>query len=208
MRRTKAEAEETRRGILAAAERLFHAKGLTATSLEEIAAEAGVTRGAVYWHFANKADLVVALFEDAPLFHEDLLALLAEDDPSGPLGALEAMVVAALERLATDERRQRIYSLVALGDQGQLMSRVMERKSSMMEDVRLQLAVAFVKADERGQIARPWTAATAADAFDWLLHGVIMDWLKFGRRFDLASRGAEVFRLQFHCFRGGAPARG
>jgi TetR/AcrR family acrAB operon transcriptional repressor len=207
LRRTKAEAEETRRGILAAAERLFHAKGLAATSLEEIAAEAGVTRGAVYWHFANKADLVVALFEDAPLFHEDLLALLSEDDPAGPLGALEAMVIAALERLATDERRQRIYSLVALGDQGELMSRVMERKSSMMEDVRLQLAVAFVKADERGQIALPWTGATAADAFDWLLHGVIMDWLKFGRRFDLASRGAEVFRLQFHCFRGGEPRR-
>ncbi len=94
MRRTKAEAEETRRGILSAAERLFEAKGLAATSLEEIAAEAGVTRGAVYWHFTNKADLVIALLADAPLFHEDMLALLAEDDPAGPLGALEAMVIA------------------------------------------------------------------------------------------------------------------
>ncbi len=202
MRRTKAEAEETRRGILAAAERLFHAKGLASTSLEEIAAEAGVTRGAVYWHFANKADLILALFEDAPLFHEDMLALLADDDPAGPLGALEAMVVAALARLATDERRQRIYSMVTLCDHPELMSRVMEHKTSMMDAVRLQLSAAFVKAAERGQIARPWTAATAADAFDWLLHGVISDWLKFGRRFDLASRGAEVFRLQFSCFRG------
>lgn len=206
MRRTKAEAEETRRGILSAAERLFHAKGLASTTLEEIAAEAGVTRGAVYWHFANKADLILALFEDAPLFHEDLLALLSDDDPAGPLGALEAMVIAALARLATDERRQRIYSMVALCDHPELMSRVMEHKTSMMEAVRLQLSVAFVKAADRGQIAAPWTATTAADAFDWLLHGVITDWLKFGRRFDLAHRGAEVFRLQFSCFRGGAPA--
>lgn len=204
MRRTKAEAEETRRGILSAAERLFHAKGLARTSLEEIAAEAGVTRGAVYWHFTNKADLVIALFEDAPLFHEDLLALLSEDDPAGPLGALEAMVIAALQRLATDERRQRIYSLVTFCDEVELMTPVMERKTSMMDDVRLQLASAFVKAAERGQIAAPWTAATASDCFDWLLHGVIADWLKFGRRFDLARRGAEVFRLQFSCFRGGA----
>jgi len=204
LRRTKAEAEETRRGILSAAERLFEAKGLAATSLEEIAAEAGVTRGAVYWHFTNKADLVIALLADAPLFHEDMLALLAEDDPAGPLGALEAMVIAALERLATDERRQRICSLVTFCDQRELLTMVMQSKTNMMEDVRLQLASAFVKAAERGQIAAPWTAATAADCFDWLLHGVISDWLKFGRRFDLARRGAEVFRLQFACFRAGA----
>ena len=57
MRRTKEEAENTRTAILTAAELLFFAKGVSHTSLEQIARHAGVTRGAVYWHFKNKAHL-------------------------------------------------------------------------------------------------------------------------------------------------------
>ena len=51
MRRTKEQAEQTRVAILEAAERLFLEKGVAQCSLEQIARAAGVTRGAVYWHF-------------------------------------------------------------------------------------------------------------------------------------------------------------
>ena len=57
MRRTKEEAENTRTAILTAAELLFLKKGVSHTSLEQIARQAGVTRGAVYWHFQNKAQI-------------------------------------------------------------------------------------------------------------------------------------------------------
>ena len=59
MRRTKAEAEETRQAILAAAERVFFKKGVANSSLDEVAAAAGVTRGAIYWHFSSKTDLFI-----------------------------------------------------------------------------------------------------------------------------------------------------
>src|SRR5882757_7288734 len=62
-RRTKAEAEETRQKILDAAERLFFIDGVSRTSLEHIATAAGVTRGAIYWHFKNKLELFEALHE-------------------------------------------------------------------------------------------------------------------------------------------------
>lgn len=58
MRRTKEDAEKTRQALLASAERLFLAKGVMQTSLNDIAYEAGVTRGALYWHFENKARLL------------------------------------------------------------------------------------------------------------------------------------------------------
>jgi TetR/AcrR family acrAB operon transcriptional repressor len=48
MRRTKAEAEETRSSIIRAAERVFYAKGVSNTTMEDVANAAGVTRGAVY----------------------------------------------------------------------------------------------------------------------------------------------------------------
>ena len=63
VRKTKEEAQETRNAILDAAERVFLERGVSHTSLAEIAAAAGVTRGAIYWHFANKSDVFDALFE-------------------------------------------------------------------------------------------------------------------------------------------------
>src|SRR5690606_12983243 len=57
MRRTKEQAEQTRASILAAAEQLFLEKGVAHSTLDQIARAAGVTRGAVYWHFENKAHL-------------------------------------------------------------------------------------------------------------------------------------------------------
>lgn len=58
MRRTKEDAEKTKVAILEAAEQLFLKKGVSKTSLEEIAKSAGMTRGAVYWHFKNKDHLI------------------------------------------------------------------------------------------------------------------------------------------------------
>ncbi|KSB87046.1 hypothetical protein LFZ31_05135 [Salmonella enterica subsp. enterica serovar Newport str. S09097] len=57
--------------------RLFSQQGVSATSLAEIANAAGVTRGAIYWHFKNKSDLQVGsfklrgqrIFRMAPIHH-------------------------------------------------------------------------------------------------------------------------------------------
>ena len=63
VRRTKDAALETRAHILDTAEEVFQKKGVSSTSLDDIARAAGVTRGAIYWHFKNKADLFDALMQ-------------------------------------------------------------------------------------------------------------------------------------------------
>ena len=60
--------------LLDAALRVFRDRGVAHTSLEEVAAAAGVTRGAVYWHFKDKADLFTALCERVQLPMEAMLA--------------------------------------------------------------------------------------------------------------------------------------
>ena len=55
--------EETRRDLLASAARTFALRGFHGASLDEIARDAGFTTGAVYWHFKNKDDLFLAVFE-------------------------------------------------------------------------------------------------------------------------------------------------
>ena len=62
-RRTKEDAEATRNALLDAAERVFYDKGVSRASLDDIAREAGTTRGAIYWHFKDKADLFNAMME-------------------------------------------------------------------------------------------------------------------------------------------------
>src|SRR5260370_37056251 len=58
-----AQGEETRAALLAAARDLFGAAGYAATSLDEVAVRAGVTKGALYHHFRGKADLFRTVYE-------------------------------------------------------------------------------------------------------------------------------------------------
>jgi AcrR family transcriptional regulator len=65
-RMTRAESKEhTRQRLLAEAQRLFRERGYAATSLEQIAEAAEVTKGAIYGHFASKEDLMISALEAA-----------------------------------------------------------------------------------------------------------------------------------------------
>ena len=64
---TRAESKErTRQRLLAEAQRLFRERGYAATSLEQIAEAAEVTKGAIYGHFASKEDLLLSAIDATP----------------------------------------------------------------------------------------------------------------------------------------------
>src|ERR1700760_1486786 len=64
---TRAESKErTRQRLLTEAQRLFRERGYAATSLEQIAEAAEVTKGAIYGDFASKEDLMLSALEAAP----------------------------------------------------------------------------------------------------------------------------------------------
>lgn len=89
-RKTKEEASRTRQDIIDAARAVFHEHGLVRSTLEQVAHAAGLTRGAVYWHFKNKAELFNALREDAlaPL-RERVDPILFSGRHANPLDAIE-----------------------------------------------------------------------------------------------------------------------
>lgn len=93
VRKTKEEAEQTRKDIIDAARRVFFQRGVVRSTLEQIAREAGVTRGAVYWHFKDKAELFFAMREHVfvPMI-ERTDALLYSEAFANPLDAIEASV--------------------------------------------------------------------------------------------------------------------
>lgn len=64
-RRTKEEAEQTRKAIALAALEVFCEKGYSKATFDEIAKRINLTKGAVYWHFRNKADILTAIIRKA-----------------------------------------------------------------------------------------------------------------------------------------------
>lgn len=101
MRRTKEDAEITRKQLLEAAVRVFSEKGYAATRLSDIGEEAGVTRGAIYWHFGNKKELFAALFKERidPFFNIIKEVL---DEDLHPLEKLEKILTVFFEKFQCD----------------------------------------------------------------------------------------------------------
>jgi TetR/AcrR family acrAB operon transcriptional repressor len=115
VRKTKTETEQTRQHILAAARRVFAARGVSRTTLAQIAKEAGVTRGAIYWHFKNKPDLFFAMKEQISLPLIDLTdGNLPAEKSTDPLRGIEASMIAMLNLLKNDEVARTTFEIVAL----------------------------------------------------------------------------------------------
>lgn len=104
-RRTAAEAEQTRRDIIASARRTFAVEGFAAASTTAIAAAAGVTRGALYHHFADKTALFETVFGE--LTHElDEQVNKAAAGATDLRTAIEAGTTAYIEFMSRPEYRQ------------------------------------------------------------------------------------------------------
>ncbi len=108
-RRTKEGSLETRERLLDAALDVFHARGASTPSLSDIAQLAGVTRGAVYVHFENKADLFTALCERTML---PMDATSAGDPSVGPLARLRALCIYQMQQTVRDERYRRMSDIL------------------------------------------------------------------------------------------------
>ena len=74
--------EETQAKILDAAEAVFSEQGFEMTQLEEVAARAGYTRGAIYAHYASKEDLFLALMDQRVLTKFSGIRQVLESEPT------------------------------------------------------------------------------------------------------------------------------
>ena len=74
-RRTKEEAEETKKAICLAALDIFCEKGYSRTTFDEIAKRINLTKGAIYWHFRNKADILTEIIRKGFTISQSLLSV-------------------------------------------------------------------------------------------------------------------------------------
>ena len=112
MRRTKEQAALTREGILDAALQVFLKKGFAATTLEDISKAAGVTRGALYWHFKGKLDVYEQLYRRESQSNDGIRTILTEDIP--PFVCVRKLMSAVLRRFYTNERFRQYVEMTSL----------------------------------------------------------------------------------------------
>jgi TetR/AcrR family acrAB operon transcriptional repressor len=195
VRRTKEEALATRHRLLDAAEVLFQAQGVSQTTLQQIAQEAGATRGAIYWHFKDKADLFNAMMERVtlPLEAANRAATAAGEEP---LATVERSLIDALRLVTTDPQVRRVFEVathkVEYTDE---MHSVRERHLSARNECVVDFERALRLAARREQIKLPIPVGTAAQGMHSLISGLIQDWLLDPEAFELVTTGRRAFHV-------------
>ena len=185
VRRTKEQSEQTRCAIIAAAREVFYHNGVTRTTLEQIATAAGVTRGAIYWHFAGKAELFFAMRDEVRLPLVDCsdvaLASGCKQMPSGsldPLERVEHFLNFVVDSVANDEDTRRTFQIVSFKcEYVDEFARDLKTACRMHADLRRKLGALYRAAQRRGLLREGLTPARAASGTVIFLSGLIRIWL-------------------------------
>lgn len=193
VRKVKGEAASTRERLLDAAEGVFRERGVARSSLNEVAIVAGVTRGAVYWHFKDKADLFAAMCERAPLPLEapdDVAAAMVHEDP---LGALRSLAINAFVRLASDPRTQAVFEVVwHKTERAGELAEITARQAVDRRDCQSNIENILRQAVSIGQLPADTDAHLAARLFHACLAGVMLEWVIDKGAYDLAAQAVSL----------------
>ena len=111
-RNTKEKAQETRERILDAAEDVFYDKGVSNTSLNDVAQAAGVTRGAIYWHFKNKSDLFDAMCRRVRDPMISMIEGMADRTTADPLGQLRTGCAFVMQQVVENPHYRKVLTIL------------------------------------------------------------------------------------------------
>jgi len=178
-RRTKAEAERTKAHIVSAALACFERHGIAHATLEGIAAEAGVTKGAVYHHFASKREILHELRASVTLpFLDEADTQLLHDHSRPALERIENFLLGMLETLRNDARTRTALHVMSFkceyaGDlEGELSGAVRKHRRLVKA-----FESAYAEARKAGSLRRGLAPRVAALETMLLMNGIVRFWL-------------------------------
>jgi len=198
VRKTREEALATRDSIIDAAESVFYEKGVARASLEDIATAAGVTRGAIYWHFKDKAELFDAMMQRVMLPVEDLGDRADACSSEDPLLSLRNCAVGVLLRTAKDEGVQRIFEIANykceyVGD----AAGVRERHIASQAECLKTIEAGFRECVKTGRVPASVNPRIAAIGAMSLVSGLIANWVLDPKSFSLRNHAETLVDTYF-----------
>lgn len=186
VRKTKEEAQATRELLLDTAEQLFSELGVGSTSLNEIACAAGLTRGAVYWHFENKGDLLLALWERVALPFKQAFEDAGKDFGEDYLSLIRHKSCWMSEHIESDERLRALMNILMLRcefatDTAHTREHFLGQREHCIE----MICSNFVQAIAVGQLPPATDPERAALGLLGLTDGICFHWLIKPERFAI-----------------------
>lgn len=182
VRKTKEDAELTRQRIVNAARAVFLKRGVSKSTLEHIAAEANVTRGAVYWHFENKTDIFHAIREQVflPLIDsiDDTLAP-AINTIENPLNQIEASLCNTINDLNSNLEMRETYEIIMIkceyvDEFASVLHQMLHNCSCIVE----KLEAAYERAQAQDLLATPLSPRALALDTHLFFGGLLHMWIK------------------------------
>jgi TetR/AcrR family transcriptional regulator, acrAB operon repressor len=203
VRNTKENAELTRLKIIEAARQSFLTRGVSRTSMEQIAAEAGVTRGAIYWHFANKKEIFTAMREQVflPLIDrmDENLQLENIDDP---LEQLIQFLNGTIETLNESLETRQTYEILMIkceyvDDLVEVLDQMLDNCARITEKIE-QL---YTRAKEKGQLRANQSPAELAMDTHLFFIGLLHMWVKDTGGCRFRSQATELVKTHINLHR-------
>jgi len=179
-RKTKEDAEITRQRIIDAAREVFLSRGVSRTSMEQIATQAGVTRGAVYWHFSNKTDLFQAMREQVflPLIDrmDDTFQVEGTEDP---LNCIEHFLCSTIEALDDNITTRQTYEIMMTKcEYVEEFAVVLQQILSNCSGIREKIELAYEQAKSLGQLPASHDPGALAMDTHLFFIGLLNMWVK------------------------------
>lgn len=203
-RRTKEEALETRNKLLDSAEYLFQSQGVSRTTLQDIALHAGATRGAVYWHFKDKADLFNAMMERVTLplegyfSHEQRPEETSSDLGTQALEHTRSAIMKALNQIVNDPQTRRVLEIATQKvEYIEGIRNVRVRHLTTCTGFLCRVQQGLDTATRQKNLTLPLSSALAARGLHALIDGLIQNWLFDPEAFDLLEAGQCIMNVYF-----------
>jgi len=199
-RKTKEDAERTYHALLDAATKLFIQRGVAKTTLNDIATAAGMTRGAVYWHFDNKDAVILALWErNAGAQHRAFREELTQLDSIDPAGYLRSALFGMIQKVVEEPKIGQAIRItmhnVEFTEEKTELQRFLQKKR---EDFHVAMENAFTIIREQGQLKSELPSNLLAHALISYLFGLLHNHLEPGLSdINLKENGQALLNLFF-----------
>lgn len=191
VRKTKEDAQQTYEALLNAAEFVFCEKGVANTTLNDVACAAGMTRGAIYWHFKDKKELFHALCDRAFLPIEILLNEITSSTIEDPMAAIRQLNLHFIAQVTANTRQTKVFDIIfhRCEKTAEMQSFIQERESR--NECMDKIGDIFRAAVVKGALPSNTDIQIAVQINHAFLIGLVHEWLIDPNAYDLAAH-AEV----------------
>ena len=196
MKRTKEEALQTREALLDAAVEVFYHRGVARSTMEQIARAAGVTRGALYWHFCNKEDLLDALCQHHFATVEAQLGPAEEAAQAEvTLQQLLESFTQFLEHMPHDQQAHHFMAILHLKceetEDNRMVTDLLQRYRNLMNQ-RVRYAIEY--SQRVGQLPAHVDARLGAILLQSCVLGIMSHWLMNPEAYDIAKKARSLLQ--------------